>query len=127
MSFLGFFSRRSGKTVGDTESWQVGDWAECIGSGRWFTHPGNKPHPGPRHGQVMRVIEVMVRRDPAVPGGRVLTLAFAGWPDSFFEAAAFRKLNPRADEATAAEAEFTALVRRKPAPALPRETIEEHQ
>lgn len=111
----------------DPEGWQIGDWAECVGNGRWYTRPGNDPHPGPRHGQVMKVIGVRICRERSAPGGRVLALSFAGWRGDFFEAQQFRKLNPRADEATAAEAEFTALVRRKPQPALPRETIREFE
>ena len=75
----------------------------------------------------MKVVGVKICRDPSADGGRVLALAFAGWPGDFFQADHFRKLNLRADEATAAEAEFTALVRRKPAPVLPRETIREFQ
>lgn len=139
MSFLGFFSRRVGKTAdalkqrsgranngADAEGWQVGDWAECIASGRWFGVPDGRDHPGPRHGRIGRVTAVRVCRNP-LTGGRVLTIAFAPWPGSFFDASCFRKVNPRADEATAADAEFTALVRRKPQPALPQETIREHQ
>lgn len=124
MSFLsrimGLF--RSGPE--DPEGWQVGDWAECIVMGQWYAQPSNTPTKGPRHGQMMRVIGVEVVGAPGV--GKVLTLTFTGWPDQF-EAAGFRKRNPRADAATAAESEFTDLVRRKPAPALPRETIRELQ
>jgi hypothetical protein len=129
VSFLGrIFGKREGTP--DPESWQAGDWAECIASGNWFSVPDNQPHPGPRHGRIGRVTAVALRGNPFT-GGRVLTLAFAPWPDAFFDAAQFRKVNPRADEATAAEAEFTALVRsaprRLPAPAEPAETIPEHQ
>ena len=121
MSFLArIFGRPAGPA--DPEGWQVGDWAERVTMGRWVRMPAHAPAPGPRHGQVMRVIDIKLCRDPLVKGGRVLCLAFAGWPGEFYAANAFRKLNPRADEATAAEAEFTALVKHKPAPALPRET-----
>lgn len=127
---MSFFSRithmfRAGPA--DPEGWEAGDWAECQILGQWRSRPGNEIHPGPRHGSTMRVTAVKICCDPAIPGGKVLTLAFASWPDSYFEAAQFRKLRPRADAATAAEAEFTSLVRRKPAPALPRETIRELQ
>ncbi len=125
MKFFSFFARRSGK--GDAEAWQVGDWAERVTMGHWVTLPLGTPANGPRHGQVMRVTAVKIVRDGLMPGGQVLTLAFAGWPGEFFTASAFRKLNPRADEATAAEAEFTALIRRERQPALPHETIREHQ
>lgn len=125
MSFLSrIFGLRGGPA--DPEGWQVGDWAERVTNGQWVARPANTPAAGPRHGQVTRVIDVKILRDPLEPGGKVLTLRFAGWPD-WFQAAAFRKLNPRADEATAADAEFTALVKRKPAPALPAETIREFQ
>lgn len=125
MSFLG---RILGKRAGpiDPEGWQVGDWAECVVFADWKTTDG-QPNPGPRHGQIMRVIGVRSYPWRRAPGGRVLALAFTAWPGNDFQASAFRKLTPRADEATAAEAEFTALVRRKPAPAMPRETIEEFQ
>lgn len=126
MRIFRFFSRRAGKSP-DAESWQVGDWAERVTMGQWIRLPEREPAAGPRHGQVMRVTAVAICRDPLVKGGRVLCLAFAGWPGELFTSTAFRKLNPRADEATAAEAEFTALVKRKPTPALPLETIEEHQ
>lgn len=126
---MSFLARLFGRPAGaaDLEGWQAGDWAECVILGQWRSRPGDEPFAGPRHGQVMKVTGVRIWRDPAVPGRRVLTLAFAGWPGSWFEAAQFRKLNPRAAGATAAEAEFTALVKRKPAPALPRETIRELQ
>ncbi len=120
----GFFARLFGKPA--AESWQVGEWAECVASGRWFGVPDGRDHSGPRHGRIGRVTAVRLCFNP-LTGQRVLTLAFAAWPDSFFDASCFRKLTPRADEATAAEAEFTELMRRKPAPALPRETIREHQ
>lgn len=126
---MSFLARILGRPSGpaDPESWQVGDWAERVTMGQWTRLPDHTPAAGPRHGQVMRVTGVAICRDPLVKGGRILCLAFAGWPGEFFAASAFRKLNPRADEATAAEAEFTQLVRRQPAPALPRETIEEFQ
>lgn len=111
----------------DPEGWQAGDWAECHKSGQWVLKPQGTPSVGPRLGSVMKVTGVKICRDPSVEGGRVLALAFASWPGDFFQADHFRKLNPRADEATAAEAEFTALVRRKPTPALPSETIREFQ
>lgn len=130
---MSFLARIFGRPAGPAhpESWQVGDWAERVTMGQWIRLPEREPAAGPRHGQVMRVIGVAICRDPLVKGGSVLCLAFAGWPGEYFAATAFRKLNPRADEATAAEAEFTALVKRKPAPALtptlPGETIEEFQ
>ena len=125
------FSRFFGKAQGsaDPEGWQVGDWAECLHMGQWHLRPGDTVHPGPRHSQVLRVISVRVTHDPDVPGGKLLTLRFAAWPGSLFQADQFRKLNPRADQATAAEAEFTQLVRRPPtgAPVPARETIREFQ
>lgn len=125
---MSFLARILGRPSGpaDPEGWQVGDWAERVTMGQWVARPDNTLAAGPRHGQILRVTDVKICRDPLEPGGKVLTLRFAAWPD-WFQAAAFRKLTPRADEATAAEAEFTALVKRKPQPALPRENIEEFQ
>jgi hypothetical protein len=125
--FARFFSRRSGKTAGapDAENWQVGDWAECIHMGQWRLYPTGTVCPGPRHGRIGRVTGVTVVRVDGL--GQILGLSFAGWPGEAFAASAFRKVNPRADEAVAAETEFTALVRRPPAPVLPRETIREFQ
>lgn len=128
---MSFFSRflggQSGKTAGarDPESWQVGDWAECVHMGQWYLIPQGTPGKGPRHGRIGRVTGVRVVRIDFL--GQVLALSFADWPGECFTASAFRKVNPRADEAIAAETEFTELVRRKPAPALPRETIRELQ
>lgn len=119
-------SGRANKAL-DPEGWQVGGWAECVVFPDWQTVDGQRS-PGPRHGQVMRVTGV---RSHPLGSRRELALGFASWPRHDFEATAFRKLNPRADEATAAEAEFTALVKRTPQPALapklPGENIEEHQ
>ena len=124
--------RRGGLPGGgalDREGWQVGDLAECVGCGVWRDWEGREV-PGPEPRQVLKVTGVIVGR---TLGERqpVLGLTFAAWPGQHWIARAFRKLNPRADEATPAEAEFTALVKRKPAPALtprlPGETIEEHQ
>lgn len=110
--------------VKDPENWQAGDWAECIHGGRWYLHPHGTAHAGPRHGRIGRVVAVHTFMANGKP---VVGLSFASWPGDHFNAVAFRKVNPRADEATAAEAEFTALVRRQPQPAQPRETIPEHQ
>ncbi len=124
-----FFSRQAGKSVfnADLEGWEVGDWAESTHMGLWYPPGSDDTLPGPRHGQIMQVTAVRVCNDHRVPGGKVLSLSFAGWPHCFYGALYFKKLRPRGDEAIAAEAEFTDLVRRKPAPALPRETIREWQ
>lgn len=125
--FRRILGRQSGKTAGarDPESWQVGDWAECVHMGQWYHVPQGTPSSGPRHGRIGRVTGVRVLRVDFL--GQVLALSFDSWPREYFDASAFRKVNPRADEAIAAEAEFTELVRRKPAPAMPRETIRELQ
>lgn len=110
----------------DPEGWQVGDQAECLARGRWYQYPPLTPSEGPKSGAVLTVVGVTVRITPLDAKGMVC-LSFAAWPGQHFDARCFRKLRPRADEATPAEAEFTALVRRKPTPAPPRETIEEFQ
>lgn len=126
---MSFLSRIFRKPAGpaDPESWQVGDWAECVHMGRWYAYPQGTVSDGPRHGRIGRVTAITIVSAEGIPGGKVLALAFAGWPGQYFVASAFRKVNPRADEAVAAEAEFTELVRRKPAPAMPREIIRELQ
>lgn len=124
-----FPSRRSGKSAGagpvDPEGWQPGDQAECIGNGNWFDLHGRRVA-GPKTGQVLKVAGV---HDGWSIGeqGKVLGLSFAAFPGESYVAKAFRKVRPRSDEATAADAEFTALVRRPPEPVMPRETIEECQ
>lgn len=127
MSFLGRIFGRRAPLPGAEANWQIGDWAECHLKGAWYTRPDNTPFAGPRHGQIMRVTGVRICLDRSVPGGSVLTLSFAGWPGDFFEASVFRKLSPRADEATAAEAEFTQLVKRQPASLPEQPKIEEFQ
>lgn len=123
---MSFLSRITApfKRVKDPEGWQAGDWAECIHAGQWWLFPEGTSNPGPRHGRIGRVVDVQTFK---VNGKPVLGLSFASWPRQYFNAAAFRKLNPRADEATAADAAFTALVSRKRTPADPAETIEEFQ
>lgn len=110
----------------DAEGWQVGDLAECINAGGWFTIDGAKVD-GPRQGQVAKVLAVHLVSEARLPGGKVLALEFAGWPDDAFTARCFRKLRPRADAATPAEEAFTRLVRRPPTPVMPTEKIEELQ
>ena len=127
MSFLGrIFGKRAASRPAP-EDWQLGDQAECIIAGQWYTCPEMVPSGGPEHGQVMKVTGVKLCTDPYEPEGKAIALAFAGWPGHFFASACFRKVRPRADEASPAEAEFIQLVRRPPAPVMPRETIEEHQ
>jgi hypothetical protein len=109
----------------DPEGWQVGDLAECVASGTWFDHRG-QPVPGPKPGQVLKVVAVSTGWTLGEPGV-VLGLSFAAWPGNAWVARAFRKVRPRADDTTPAEAEFTELVRRRRTPALGPETIEVHQ
>lgn len=106
----------------DPDGWEVGDQAECITIGPWRTFDG-EPCLGLAIGTRRVVQSVRVIRVPGV--GRHLFLGFGG--RDVWSARAFRKVLPRADEATAAETAFTELVRRKPVPAMPRETIWEHQ
>lgn len=124
---MSFFGRIFGRPAGpvDPEGWDVGDWAECVHVGQWYRMPQGSLSSGPRHGRIGRVTGIRVLRVDFM--GRFLALSFDSWPGEYFDARAFRKVNPRADQAVAAEAEFTELVRRKPAPAMPRETIREWQ
>lgn len=119
MSFLGFFRRRPPASTGtvDPEGWQAGDQAECVVSGHWYQWPSLIPASGPQYGQVLKVLEVKEVADTSEPTGRALSLAFSAYPGKRFASVCFRKVRPRADEATPAEEAFTHLVRRAPTPA----------
>lgn len=103
---------------GDLEGWQVGDLAECILTGGWLRVPALTPDDGPAFGVVLKVATVRLVFDPCA-GALVLALGFAAWPDSLFNARAFRKLRPRPDAAIPAETAFTARLRRLDAPVQP--------
>ncbi len=99
----------------DPDQWQPGDQAECITHGKWW-HVDGEPSSGPRHGSLITVEQV---RDLVHPlENEVCTfLQFTSFGSNVYPASCFRKVRPHADEATAAEPEFAALIRKQPAPA----------
>lgn len=79
------------------DEWHVGDLAECIAeSGDWRCRKTGYilEDGGPQFGERYRVVDIDLRPD-------LTGLGFARWPDMYFSAEAFRKVLPRADEATA--------------------------
>ncbi len=89
----------------DDKSWTAGDMAECIGQNGWILPvPGGWIHAsGPKQGEVRIVRAVTLSDHPT--RGQVLFLAFARYPGQY-EAACFRKLQPTADKAGAADSDF---------------------
>ena len=79
------------------DDWGVNDLAECIVPyGDWICRRTGivLQGGGPQFGQRYRVVSVDV-------GAQATGLIFAHWPKCAFNALAFRKITPRADEATA--------------------------
>ena len=120
-----FFGRRAGKPqvpgrlAGDSpEDWKAGDLAECIRDGFWYA-AGLFPHnSGPRRGEVRAVQAVRI----ACHGDNCREyLVFARYGDAGYISAAFRKITPRADEATRGDAASLddLLTIGQPAPARP--------
>jgi hypothetical protein len=89
----------------DDKSWSAGDLAECVSQNGWMVCvPGGWMHaPGPRQGEV-RIVRAVTLSDHPLRG-QVLYLAFARYPGQY-EAACFRKLQPIADTAGTADADF---------------------
>lgn len=91
---------------GDDKTWQAGDMAECICTNGWFAcvAPGFwLPADGPKIGRTYTVTGVKLSDHPQ--RGQVIYLYLKGWPGSY-EAASFRKLQPVADKAQAADSTF---------------------
>jgi len=94
------------KDQADDKSWAPGDMAECVNpAGQWVipVSGGCIPALGPKPGEVRVVRAVTISEHPT--RGQVLFLTFARYPGDY-EAACFRKLQPTADKAGAADAEF---------------------
>ena len=107
---LGNLFRR--KRAPDPDQWQVGDQAECIIPGPWF-RGGVHPNAGPQLGET-RIVRAVVEGPHCITGEPTTFLGFSRY-SGHFDSSGFRKVRPRADKATAAEGEFSALVRRRPA------------
>ena len=112
MGFPDHFFRK--RRALDPEQWQRGDQAECIVSTRWWLL-GQVEGSGPQRGET-RIVTEVVEQAHVQSGKPCLFLRFDRYPGSMFEARAFRKVRPRADEAIAAESNFTRLIRQQPAP-----------
>ena len=107
----------------DPEQWQVGDQAECVRDCAWSDAQG-KAAEGPRLGET-RIVSKL-REDPhPVSGEPIIWLGFDRYPDRIYEARAFRKVRPRADEQEAADATFAKLIRKTVHPADPARHFEE--
>lgn len=119
------FSRRSDRrNGGDLESWEVGDIAECVYDGPWFSAKnGNVFLDGPRKGHRIAVRSV----EPGRFFPDHLMLFFADWPNYGWHSGSFRKVRPCADEHTAADAAFTEQLHAQPKrlPAAPPRELEE--
>lgn len=108
--------RRADRAVEDrTRSWAPGDMAECIYDGPWYGIRGDLVTE-PQRGTVLIVRDVhLVDWD----GRTRLFLVFGRWPDCLFLAEGFRKLTPRADAATAADADFLRQLKQGAVPSSP--------
>lgn len=70
--------------------WRVGDLAMCVRPGKWVDPIFPRDATGPAKGSIYEVEELATYRDN-------LLLGFTGWPDDFFDASAFRKVQPLSD------------------------------
>lgn len=104
---------------GDASRWARDDLAECVTDGPWFDALGQVCLVPPR-GHVAIVREIVIALDQS--DRPAMYLAFARWPGALFNAAGFRKLTPRADAASAADAAFIAQIKGRtfpsPAPSI---------
>lgn len=99
----------------DPEQWQVGDQAECIFAGTWLLN-GRFPGAGPRLGET-RIVRTVEEGPHCITGEPIVLLCFARYSGRY-EAGAFRKVHPRADEHEASEPEFASLIRKRTVPAI---------
>jgi hypothetical protein len=85
------------------ETWSPGDLAECITACAWIDGDGAR-HPGPQLREIRMVIDIaFLPRFPNRP-----YLVFARYDPRTYRADHFRKVVPRADEASRATADFIA-------------------
>lgn len=97
------FGRGAAVTPPERDSWAIGNMAECVTDGPWSDCAG-VAFDGMTRGRVAIVVGIHVGR--TLRGDTRQFLIFARWPGMMFEARGFRKLIPRADAATAADAAF---------------------
>ena len=67
------------------ERWEPGDIALCVTTERWENLVTDEISTGPRRGSVNQVVRITVFNGMTM-------LRFAAWPEEYFEAAAFRKI-----------------------------------
>lgn len=96
----------------EDKSWTAGDIAECIVTNDWIVmrRSGVVPAPGPAKGDVHIVNQVMMSSHPT--RGEIVFLALRGLP-GWWEAACFRKIQPVADKAEAADSTFLRELRER--------------
>lgn len=68
-------------------SWAPGDLALCVTTEAWSNLIDDTVSPGPGCGAVVEVAKVTTFRD-------LLMLSFVEWPNDYFDAEAFRKIDP---------------------------------
>lgn len=97
MSFLSrIFVRRS-----RSEGWSVGDLAECVTRGPWFSFvDGHRSENAPKFGDRFVVHEV------AIGDSGYVVLGFGRFGGRRYDARGFRKVTPRADARVAADGAF---------------------
>jgi len=100
-----------GKVDADLD-WAPGDLAECILRGQWLDVVRGPLAFGPQYGERYRGTAghaaLGVFGPAALPG---LALSFAPWPTGWWHASSFRKVQPRADLAEAADQAFIASLK----------------
>ena len=89
----------------EDKSWTAGDQAECLNETGWgiAANVGLIRTLGPAKGQIFTVVHVMMLPHPK--GGEMIFLGFRGC-NGLWEATQFRKLQPVADKAEAADGAF---------------------
>lgn len=121
---MALFGRRGGKAAArvadSSESWIVGDMAETVFDGPWHSPMGDLiTEPVQGHVEIVRGL----RLAPDRAGAFRVWLIFARWPDRCFDARGFRKLTPRADAVTAADAAFVNQLKGRTFPSPPAPSI----
>lgn len=74
----------------ESQGWQPGDLALCVRPGKWFDPVVPNDGSGPGMGAIHEVEEVGEYEG-------MMLLGFPAWPEEFFDASAFRKIEPLSD------------------------------
>lgn len=105
----------TGGRLSSTDDWAVGDLAECIHDGSWYSVGGIPLH-GPQLGDtlVVRKVNGNPKYGPSLGLNR--------WTEHHYIHYCFRKITPKADAIERSDSSFIDLVRRRSKPAAkPRE------